>query len=574
MLSPSLSHAHPLGRLRPFLCQVISILLVSTTSLMSQQSPAQKPANPTSGSKVAEGKSAEEKPQPDESASAMAALAQLNNALEGLATKVSPAVVQILVTGYGPLHEETRTQTALIVRQHAVGSGVIVDSSGYIMTNAHVVEGAQRIRVALPLPGDSGRAVPVGKRHILEARLVGVHKDTDLALLKIDEKDLPTLPLLSQQRPRVGQLVFAIGSPEGLQNSVTMGVVSAVARQPDPEKAMTYIQTDAPINPGNSGGPAVAGDKMIGLAFSHLGGAENIGYIIPCEEIELFLQDIADGHYDGKPAMFDYLQTLENLALRPFLKLDKSVEGVVVHQPDSTDPAYPLKEWDVVTKIGDTPVDDEGMIKLGANLRVRFQYLVQKIARNGKVPLTVIHAGKELQVQLPVTSKHATVIPDLEGAYPSYFAYGPLVFSSATTQFVGGLARGNAGSAWMSFLSTMGSPLLKRIGDKPAFEGEGLVVVSSPFFPHKLSKGYSNPMSQVVKTVNGINIKNLGHLVQVLRDSKDEFIAIEFDSRGGETLVFPRAEMVAATDEVLSDNGVRSQGSPDTLAIWNAKPSR
>jgi len=290
MLSPSLSHAHPLGRLRPFLCQVISILLVSTTSLMSQQSPAQKPANPTSGSKVAEGKSAEEKPQPDESASAMAALAQLNNALEGLATKVSPAVVQILVTGYGPLHEETRTQTALIVRQHAVGSGVIVDSSGYIMTNAHVVEGAQRIRVALPLPGDSGRAVPVGKRHILEARLVGVHKDTDLALLKIDEKDLPTLPLLSQQRPRVGQLVFAIGSPEGLQNSVTMGVVSAVARQPDPEKAMTYIQTDAPINPGNSGGPLVdMNGSVVGIntfILSTGGGSEGLGFAIPARIVD------------------------------------------------------------------------------------------------------------------------------------------------------------------------------------------------------------------------------------------------------------------------------------------------
>lgn len=290
MLSPSLSHAHALGRLRPFLCQVISILLVSTTSLMSQQSPAQKPANPTSGSKVAEGKSAEEKPQPDESASAMAALAQLNNALEGLATKVSPAVVQILVTGYGPLHEETRTQTALIVRQHAVGSGVIVDSSGYIMTNAHVVEGAQRIRVALPLPGDSGRAVPVGKRHILEARLVGVHKDTDLALLKIDEKDLPTLPLLSQQRPRVGQLVFAIGSPEGLQNSVTMGVVSAVARQPDPEKAMTYIQTDAPINPGNSGGPLVdMNGSVVGIntfILSTGGGSEGLGFAIPARIVD------------------------------------------------------------------------------------------------------------------------------------------------------------------------------------------------------------------------------------------------------------------------------------------------
>jgi hypothetical protein len=100
-----------------------------------------------------------------------------------------------------------------------------------------------------------------------------------------------------------------------------------------------------------------------------------------------------------------------------------------------------------------------------------------------------------------------------------------------------------------------------------------LVVVSSPFFPHKLVQGYDNPESQVVKAVNGIPIKNLAHLVEVLRDAKSPFITIEFNNRGGETLVFPRAEMVAATDEILTDNGVRSQGSPDTLAIWNAKAS-
>src|SRR5271168_1687321 len=119
---------------------------------------------------------------------------------------------------------------------------------------------------------------------------------------------------------------------------------------------------------------------MIGLAFSHLEGAQSIGYIIPCEEIELFLQDIADGVYDGKPAMFDEMQTLENPALRAFLKLDKSVHGMVVRQPFSSDPAYPLKAWDVITQIGDTPVDDQGMIMLAANLRVRFTYLVQKTA--------------------------------------------------------------------------------------------------------------------------------------------------------------------------------------------------
>ena len=281
-------HARTARRPRSLIFRVLALFLSSSTFLISQQ----KPTSPTPDAKSATGNSAQAKPQPkpDESATASAALIQLNNALEGLAAKVSPAVVQILVTGYGTQHEENRQQTALIVRQHAVGSGVIVDPSGYIMTNAHVVEGAQRIRVALPLPVDTGRAVPVGKRQLLEARLVGVHKDTDLALLKIDEKDLPTLPLLTQQRPRVGQLVFAIGSPEGLQNSVTMGVVSAVARQPDPDKPLTYIQTDAPINPGNSGGPLVdMNGSVVGIntfILSSGGGSEGLGFAIPARIVD------------------------------------------------------------------------------------------------------------------------------------------------------------------------------------------------------------------------------------------------------------------------------------------------
>jgi serine protease Do len=218
------------------------------------------------------------------------ALLQLNAALEGLAARVSPAVVQILVTGYGPLREEERSQTAFIVRQHAVGSGVIVDPNGYIITNAHVVEGAQRIRIALPLPmNEPASLTPVGKRRILEARLLGMHKETDLALLKIDETELPTLPLQSQ-RPHVGQLVFAIGSPEGLQNSVTMGVVSAVARQADPSKPLTYIQTDAPINPGNSGGPLVdMNGSVVGIntfILSQGGGSEGLGFAIPARVVD------------------------------------------------------------------------------------------------------------------------------------------------------------------------------------------------------------------------------------------------------------------------------------------------
>jgi len=471
--------------------------------------------------------------------------------VETKADTVANSVVKVFSTVRYPDLYKPWTKEA---PSEVTGSGVVIEGKR-ILTCAHVVLYASQVQIQANQAGDK-----------ISAKVEAIAPGIDLAVLKPDDETFfDSHPPLSRAKvlPEIRDMVMAYGYPEGGTSlSITKGIVSRIEFESyNYPVSGLRIQIDAAINPGNSGGPAVVGDKMIGLAFSRLGSADNIGYIIPNEEIELFLQDIADGHYDGKPAMFDDLQTLENPALRAFLKLDKSVEGMVVHKPDNTDPAYPLKEWDVITKIGDTPVDDQGMIKLGANLRVRFQYLVQKITQNGKVPLTVVRAGKETQVELPVSPKHPMVMPDLAGAYPSYFAYGPLVFSSATEQFIS-LTRGNRAARWIGWLGAMGSPLVKRMGDKPAFAGEELVVVPSPFFPHKLAKGYSDPFCQVVKTINGIPIKNLNHLVEVLRDAKSQFITVEFNSRDGETLVFPRADMLAATDEILTDNGVRSQGSP------------
>ena len=253
----------------------------------SQSSVPQK-ANPATELGKALGSRPQEAPQ---------VLQQLNSALEDLVAKVSPAVVQILVTGYGAIEESNKSQTALIARQHAVGSGVIVYSDGYIMTNAHVVEGAHRIRVVLPMPSvDFPQVEPVGKEHVLDAKLVGVHKESDLALLKIDQKNLPTLELGSARRVHQGQLVFAIGSPEGLQNSVTMGVVSSVGRQPDPDRPMVYIQTDAPINPGNSGGPLIDMDGYVlginTLILSEGGGSEGLGFAIPARIVRFVYQSL------------------------------------------------------------------------------------------------------------------------------------------------------------------------------------------------------------------------------------------------------------------------------------------
>ncbi len=441
--------------------------------------------------------------------------------------------------------------------RESTGTGVIIEGNR-ILTNAHVVLYASQVQVQANQSGDK-----------ISATVETIAPGIDLAILKLDdERFFATRPPLARatKLPEVKDSVMVYGFPTGGTNlSITKGIVSRIdfTLYNFPTSGLR-IQIDAAINPGNSGGPAVADDKMIGVAFSRLGGGDNIGYIIPCEEIELFLADAADGRYDGKPALFDSLQTFENPALRPFLNVTRGVDGMIVTETDASDPSYPLKPWDIITHIGDTPIDNEGMVRVGDN-RVRFNYLLQKIAREGTAPFTIVRAGQAQTVAVPVAPTRPMLIPDLQGTYPSYFIYGPIVFSSASQLFLGGL--NNAAAA----LSAMASPLALRRADRPAFPGEELVVVSSPFFPHKLSIGYSQAQSRVIESVNGVKIRNLSHLVATLRDAKEEFLVFEFSGRRFETLVFPRKEMMAATEEILNDNGVRAQGSPDLLAVWNQK---
>ena len=211
-------------------------------------------------------------------------LHKLNESVDNLIKKVSPSVVQILVTGYGPLDEGERTSTSVIIgRQRAIGSGFVIDPSGYIVTNAHVVNGAQLVRVVLPLGTNEGSvsAALSTRSNIVPARVVGVARDIDLALLKVDGVKLNALPVASYHNLRQGEIVFAFGSPEGLRNTVTMGIISAVARQTDLDSPMVYVQTDAPINPGNSGGPLVnVNGEVVGVntfILSQSGGNEGLG---------------------------------------------------------------------------------------------------------------------------------------------------------------------------------------------------------------------------------------------------------------------------------------------------------
>jgi serine protease Do len=234
------------------------------------------------------------------------ALADFSGALEKLAATVAPAVVQVQVSAWCPSASAGGEDAAVLASCRVIGSGVIVDSSGYIITNEHVVRNARAIRVMLtpkPAPPADGPAppgksqaldsvitganrVPLGKREVLDAVVVGANRESDLALLKIEATGLPVIPLQqSEAGPRQGQVVLAIGSPEGLDNTMTIGVVSAVGRQPYPDFPMLYIQTDAAINPGNSGGPLLnVKGELVGIntfLLGENGRNQGLGFAVP-----------------------------------------------------------------------------------------------------------------------------------------------------------------------------------------------------------------------------------------------------------------------------------------------------
>lgn len=331
-------------------------------------------------------------------------LRELSLSLEGLTNRVRPAVVQVFTTGYTPLSDSDSegTTTSLFATQRGTGSGVILTDDGYIITNSHVVQGGRRIRVKIAatpdeLEGKTSIVKPEGRT--LPAKVVGVDRESDLAVLKIDATGLPHLPLGDSDALRQGQLVMAFGNPLGLESSVTMGVVSSVARQIKADDPMVYIQTDAPINPGNSGGPLIDTEgRVVGIntfILSQSGGSEGIGFAIPSNIVHsIFDQIHKDGHvHRGQIGI--YAQTITP-RMASGLNLPQDW-GVIVSdvEPDGPAAEAGIKAGDIVLAMNGKPMENARQLQVDTYR----QYVKEK------VDLQLLREGKKIDLVVPVVER-------------------------------------------------------------------------------------------------------------------------------------------------------------------------
>jgi len=339
-------------------------------------------------------------------ASSVSPLLSLDQAMETLAARVTPAIVNVAVTSktkpdlaegqtpddmqqffgqfFGQPMPRMRPEPQI---EHGIGSGVIISPDGYIVTNRHVIDGAVDVRVTM------------SDRKILQAKLIGSDPLTDLAVIKIDGHDLPSVPWGDSTELRPGQTVLAFGNPFGLRFSVTRGIVSALNRPnpyaDDPRKPGGFIQTDAAINQGNSGGPLVdARGEVVGIntfLISPSGAFSGMGFAIPSQivrpTVETLIRDGKVTHGYMGIGISDV--TPENAK---FFDLSDA-NGAVISQVETDSPAAKagLKTGDVITELNGKKVSDASDL----------QVAVGQMKPGSEIKLNVLRDGKSMTV--PVT---------------------------------------------------------------------------------------------------------------------------------------------------------------------------
>lgn len=275
--------------------------------------------------------------------------------------------------------------------QSALGTGFIISKDGYIVTNNHVVQNADKIYVTL--------ADQNNKQDKAEAKIIGTDSETDLALLKISvKKDLPSVKFGDSDKMEVGDWVVAIGNPFGLSNTVTTGIVSAKGRDIHAGPYDNFIQTDASINPGNSGGPLLNLDgEVIGINTAIAASGQGIGFAIPSKLASSIIEQLKSGQKVSRGWIGVTIQDLDDVTAKALGLKDQ--KGALIGSVMPNEPAAKagLKAGDIVINIGNTPINSASDLT-----RVIASY-----KPNNKVNVTVIRDGKEKQFTVQLGERNA-----------------------------------------------------------------------------------------------------------------------------------------------------------------------
>ena len=350
-------------------------------------------------------------------------LVRMNEAVDALTKKVWPSVVQILVSSYGARTEGAPGNTSVVIgAERSTGSGFVVDAEGYIVTNAHVVSGARRVQVVLPADNADGTLATAlsGKSSLLTARIVGLASELDLALLKVDDMKLPALPLATYSEIHQGETVFAFGSPAGLRNSLTHGLVSAVARQTDPDSPLIYIQTDAPINPGNSGGPLVnIRGEVVGVntfIVSQSGGNEGLGFAIPSATVRTAVRQLRQFGYLRRQEIGMSIQTITP-TLASSLVLSRDY-GVIVSDvwPGGPAAAAGLQVGDILVSVDGRPAENVPTVSYSFRLRDStdpVQLVVMTAGKQRTLSVTPVEVRSDFDAVSAMADPEKNLVPEL-----------------------------------------------------------------------------------------------------------------------------------------------------------------
>lgn len=461
--------------------------------------------------------------------------------------KLLRAVVRVSTISDAPDYEQPwQTQGP----ESSTGSGVVVRTrSGMrVLTNAHCVENA--VFVELRRYGKS-------KKFTAEVEAVG--SDCDLAILMVDDVTFfdGVEPLPIGQLPGLSDRVQVYGYPIGGERlSITQGIVSRVdlVQYAQSQRKLLAVQIDAAINSGNSGGPVLRNGQLVGIAFQTLDDAASVGYVIASPVIQHFLADVESGRYEGFPNLGIRYQELESRALRQALGVSNDGRGVLVTQVAFESSAWgAIREGDVLLSLGNVSVSDAGTVTLRDGEIITFDYLIGRRQVGDQVDVELLREGELVSTSVTLRAPVHLVSEDPAGRKPSYFVFGGLLFVPVTRNYLA-----TWGEQWWQHAP---KELVALYEQGIPTESRQESVVLQKVLPDATNQGYHEIESLPIRTVQGIPVKNLRHLVALTESFEDEFV--RFGAHDGRQIVLDRVQAVHRNSGILKRFGVPEDRSED-----------